>query len=191
MYEYGMLRQPEDIKLLVLFAMKSLAQPAQRSEIDEVLSLGETVNYFDLVNVFEELAVSGHIIAVQDEDKLFYDLTALGRETLSQLEKRLPFTIREKAMKNALKVLARIRYDALVYAKLEQQERGCLVTLNINENEDILFELKLMVANKAQADSVIKVFKRDPQRVYQKFIDILTVDINAASQSSKDEDENN
>ena len=61
MYELGMLQKNEDIKLLILFAARSLAQPVEKDALIETISPGETVNYFDLMSVFDELLETGHI----------------------------------------------------------------------------------------------------------------------------------
>lgn len=177
MFEYGVLREPEEIRLLILFGLKSLAQPVIFDSLNEVLMLGGNVNYFDLTSNFDELVKTKHIEVLHIDNKDFYKLTSLGIETLELLDKKLPFTVRERTMKNALKVTARLKYDSLVNSRIDQLDSGCLVTCNINENGETLFEIKVLVANKMQADAIIKAFKNDPQKLYRQFIDILTVDL--------------
>ena len=179
MYELGMLQKNEDIKLLILFAARSLAQPVEKDALIETISPGETVNYFDLMSVFDELLETGHIDTDLRNNKLYYMLTPLGVETIKLLERSLPFTIRDLVSKKAVSVLAKLRYESMVYTEKEKRDNGCLVTFNIREGKEALFELKLLVANDTQADGIIRVIKKDPSRVYRKFIDILAVDVNS------------
>ncbi len=190
MYELGMMREPEEIKLLILFAAYCLKKPVEKDDLIETISPGETVNYFDLMNVFDDLYTSGHMDIFETDGKSLYIMTPLGKETIQLLERSLPFTIREKVAKNALKVLAKIRYNSMIFTSKDVQNGGCLVSLNIKEEGDILMQMKLMVANEAQADAIIRVFDKNPSRIYRKFIETLVIDIKELEKETEETNKN-
>lgn len=176
MHEYGILSDMDEVKLLILYAMKSLAQPVVFDDLNEVMMLGGNVTYFDEAAAFEELLQSGHIDRKMADEKAYYNLTRLGEEALSLLDRRLSFTVRERTMKNAMKVLARIKYDSQISANVLQSEKGCIANMKIIEDNDTLFELNILVANKMQANSVCKTFRKNVETVYQTVIELLTQD---------------
>ncbi len=177
MYEVGMIRETEDIKLLILYAARCLARPVEKDWLIETISPGETVNYFELLSVFDDLLVTGHMDVIDYDGVMKYIITPLGEETIILLDRSLPFTIREKVAKRSLKVLSKIRYSSMIFTTRTPLHDGCsLVTLNVKEYNDTIMQLQVMVASDAQGDTIIRTFEKNPSLIYQRVVKALVLD---------------
>ena len=177
MFQQGSITDQERARLLILYGLKSLGQLIPYDSLVELMIDSEEINYFDFVNDFDALIASGHIDSFEDNGVKVVCITPIGEETLETLEKRIPYSIREKTAKNAIKITSKLRFKSQVYADTAETEKGYTVTCNILEEDEPMLKLTLGVANKMQAQSIAESFEKDPQKYYSSIIELFVGDL--------------
>jgi len=177
MNEYGILTDPDEIKLMVMYALKCLGQPSTEDYLNEIIMSSGRINYFDKQEAFEALLKSGNILKETVDETDYYILSDTGIETLSQLEMRLPYSMRERALKDAIKLKAKMKKDSELITDIKEIDNGCYITCKILDNNTRLLDVTILVANKEQAEIVAKTFKNNPDLIYSDIISALTKDI--------------
>lgn len=178
MFQQGSITDEERARLLVLYSLRALGQLIPYDKLVELTIMCAELNFFDFVNEFEALQTTGHLDSFEKDGVKVVCLTPMGEEVLNTLEKRLPYSIREKTSANAAKMLAQMRFKAQVYAETEKTDKGWLVTCNINEQDDVMFKLTLGVANEMQAKSIGEHFEKNPSEIYSSVMQLLVEELN-------------
>lgn len=103
---FGGLTDRTEIKILVCYLLTGAKQPLEEQQIVDALIGQELVNYFELQNALSQLCEQG---LIKETDGM-YTITDEGRDISQQLEKVLPYSVRERAYKAVIDIL---QYDAL------------------------------------------------------------------------------
>ncbi len=174
MSEQGMLRDKNDIKLLILYILRSLDRMISSDDLGEVVLQSGSANYFECTDAVDQLLASGHIEKLPGEEGELLRLTVVGKESIRQLEKRLPYTIREAAQQASLRLLARIKEDSEILCEIREAENGAFVDCGILDMGEPILSLSVFTANRIQAQAVCKRFRENPGEVYRQIIASLT-----------------
>lgn len=177
MFQQGSITDEERARLLILYGLKALGQLIPYDSLVELMIMSDEINYFDFVNDFEALMASGHIDSFENDGIKVVCITPSGEETLESLEKRIPYSIREKTAKDAMKITSKLRFKSQVYAENAETGKGYTVTCNIIEDNEPMLKLTLGVANKMQALSIAESFEKDPQKYYSSIIEMFIDDL--------------
>lgn len=173
----GGLKDADDIKILICYLLKSVGRPLSFENLNEILQHDGLCNYFGFASALHELLLSGHVDLVKDGGTEFYRATRLGEATASLFERRLPVTVREKAVNAAVRLLARIKRESENRVDIAANPSGGFdVTCSVYDLGDTLMSVKLLVADRAQAESVKKQFQSGPEIVYKGVLALLTGD---------------
>lgn len=173
----GGLKEADDIKILICYLLKSVGRPLSFDNLNEILQHDELCNYFGFASALHELLVSGHVDLVKDGGAEFYKTTSLGDTTASLFERRLPVTVREKAVNAAVRLLSRIKRESENRVSIaENRSGGVDVTCSVLDMGDTLMSVKLLVADRAQAESVKRRFQESPEFVYKGVLALMTGD---------------
>lgn len=115
----------DDICVLICYLIYSLGCPLARSQLIEITSLEEAVNYFDLSAAFDK--VRGHLCIETDTDgETVYSNTPNGIKAARDLGASLPLSIREKMFSEAVRVYTR---DAM-------KKKGSFLSVRYIKNAD-------------------------------------------------------
>ena len=77
----GYLREKDDIKYFILFAMSQLPFPVGEPDLLDICLIDDAFGYFEFSEAFAELQSTGHVRRLEDEEgKAVYTITPLGRE---------------------------------------------------------------------------------------------------------------
>lgn len=174
--EHGILHDNNDVKLLILYALKTAKQPVSQPDLTDMIMAGGSANYFDFSEALSQLMTIGHIKKVEDEGQELLAATQLGLDTVELFEKRLPYSVREKTMRIVIQTLSKIRADADLVCKVEERSSGFTVTCGVQDLDDMLFQVSLAVANRMQADLIVRRFKENPEYIYRTILLLLTDD---------------
>ena len=177
MFQQGSITDEERSRLLILYGLKALGQLIPYDSLVELMIDSDEINYFDFVNDFDSLMATGHIDSFENDGIKVVCITPIGEETLETLEKRIPYSIREKTAKGAMKITSKLRFKSQVYAETDKTEKGYTVTCNILEEDEPMLKLTLGVANKMQAQSIAESFEKDPQKYYAAIVDMFMNDL--------------
>lgn len=165
----------DDICVLVCYLIYSLGCPLSKTQLIEITSYEDAVNYFDLIDALDK--VSGHLCAEEEIDgEIYYSNTANGINAARNLGSTLPFTIRDNLFKEAVRVYTRdamkkkgsffgIRY-------IKNSDGTCTVGITITDEESLRqkYYLEINTENEERADSIKQKIKSDP-KAFSEYLD--------------------
>ena len=93
----GGVRDPSIVKIMICYLLQRLGRPVPESELVELLTGDQTVNYFLLTTTLAGLKKLGHL---REQGKGLV-LTRLGVRTAEELSGELPVTLRERILSRA------------------------------------------------------------------------------------------
>lgn len=173
--EPGGLRNKNEIKILICYIIKTIDTQISKQQINEVIQGQGLANYFEVNQAISELIQNGSLDVDKDNEDLL-SITQIGKMAASTLELDLPRSVREKAIKSAIKIITIAKNEQENNVKIEQLNNGYHITFTIADKNDIMMQLKLFVADKEQIEIVKRNFFEDPSRLYSSIISSLTVE---------------
>ncbi len=172
----GGLREQTEIKLLVCYLLKSLDRPLSRVQINEILQEYPIANYFEVNQAMSDLVKSGNLISELCGEDETMTLSARARFDVAAIEKSLPRTIREKAVRAAWVVLTRERIRRESKVDVQPAESGGYhVTFAVEDMGTELMKLTIYVAEADQVETVKRNFFDHAVELYSDIIASLTV----------------
>lgn len=130
-------------------------------------------NFFEAGAAIDEL-IRLHNLTEGEDGRLY--LTEDGRQAASTLSGMIPFTLRERSVQAALKLLTRMRREKENRVTVKKLEHGRLVTCEIQDAGQPLLSFSLRVADDLQAGLIRERFLEDPTLIYSSLIALLTGD---------------
>ena len=168
----GGLVNKAEIKILICYVFDSVAQPICGRNLAELLHHEGIANYFEVDEAIEQLRQSGSIVLVDGNvDK--YVITPSGSDAATTLKTSVPYTIRQKAYSATIKMLAAARNYEETEFKVEERDKGCIVSCSAFDHELELLTIRLLVADEQQAKTVKDRFVANPGAVCRKIINFL------------------
>lgn len=174
--EPGGLRNRNEIKLLICYLLKTIDKPISKDQIGNIIQDQSIANYFETMDAISELLLNGSITSDYIDEKEFLSITDLGRGACETLERELPKTVREKAVKSALKFMTLEKNERDNDVKIEPCDGGYTVSFTMRDKDSVFMELSMFVGDSAQADKLKANFIEDPARVYSTILASLMVD---------------
>lgn len=176
----GGLTSITEIKVLICYLLKSIDGYMTKAQIAEAFFDDGLVNFFDASASVDALLENGHIMknTTLNNGEEEYTITALGIEAAAQLERTVPFTVREKAVKAALKLIYKNKNENENTVDIKKVEDGYIVTCSIKDIGSDLLTLGIFVGDKMQATCIKENFQLEPQKVYMNILKMLTGNFN-------------
>lgn len=172
---FGTISDPVEAKLLILYILKYCGAKLPFFALNEIIIKENLIEYFIFSDALAELAKSGHIIKTKNDDADFYTFSQSGDEAISLFQKRIPLSIREKAIKEATLVLSQINRNSKIVAKYQVDDDGnYLTTLCILDDKDKFFSMEIKLPTQLQADIICQKFKGNAADVLKDILKILT-----------------
>lgn len=166
----GFIHEKLDIKILILFILRRLPGIVEPETLLELCQCDGGIGYFDYSDCLSELIETGHIEKHEDG----YSITDKGARNADAVESSLPYSVRNKALKLLAPVEERLRRAAMLTARHENTEGGCMVELAMSDGKGEIINLKFLCADEAQAKQIEKKFRLDAEGYYQKIVDLMT-----------------
>ncbi len=160
-----------EIKLLICYMLLGAGEPMCRRDILDIVCGGGMANFFDASAAIEELVQLGNLIEHEDDT---VSVTDIGEHATETLADKLPYTLRERSVQAALRLLSRRRNEQENQVEIAKTENGYTVTCTVGGGKAPLLSFTLLVADDRQAELVREQFLRDPLLLYQSTIAILT-----------------
>ena len=174
----GGLISSQHVKLMVCYILARIGKPISRDDMLSLLQYEEIANYFEVVQAIDDLNKGG---TIRRTDAPFeeYEITNDGEEVVAELYRNLPYTMREKALKAAIKMMARNRSEAENRVEMVETDIGVNVTCSVMDIDRPILTITLLVPDMEQANLVKETFLDNPLKVYSGSIALLTGDYKA------------
>jgi len=167
---YGFIHEKIDIKVLILFIMRRLYEPVTFDVLAELTLCDDGIGYFDYADCVAELVKTGHIKCEGNE----YSITGKGIYNGGITENNLPFTVRMKAEKGALKLRASLSRDAMIKTSSSNNPQGGVnVNLSLSDGIGEIVKMELFAANADQARALEKGFRMNAESIYHAIIEMI------------------
>lgn len=166
----GGLYTEKEIKILICYMLDGVGEPLSETAVTDILYSGGMANFFEISAAVQDLLERGHL----NEEEGLLSLTDTGHQVAQTLARMVPFTLRERSVEAAIKLLARQKRQRDTKVTITSQEKGCLVTCCICDGQDPLMEVTLRVGDEWQAKLIEERFLEEPTLVYRSLIAVLT-----------------
>ncbi len=172
---HGFIREEKQIKYLILFSMSFLPIAIEESDLLDIVLIDDAFGYFEFSQAFSDLCAQKHIATVEVGGTKLYAITPDGHAIITELMDELPFSIRDKAQKAAMRVLLKIRRQSSIKTAHEENDDGTYaVTLRICDKETEHFALRMRMVNARQCAIIEEHFRRNADRIYKEVLGLLS-----------------
>lgn len=166
----GGLRSVGLIMLLVSYIVANMNGKVSEETIISATDDTMIANHFEVIDAITKLIKSGSI--QKDENGMLF-VKEQDIQAIELIEKDLPYTIREKAIKACQTVLARESYQRENKASIEKTENGYKVHLTVSDAENDFMVLDLFAASEEQSQIIVDKFLQNPVSVYDNLIESI------------------
>lgn len=172
----GGLKERSEIKLLVCYLLKTLGKSLTRTQINEILQEYNIANYFEVNGAISELITAGRVTTklVNGDEEI--TLSGETEYRVRYIEKDLPKTVREKAVRSALKILERERIEKESRVEITKLDHGYHVCFTVFDMDTELLKITVYVADESQIEIAKKNFYSNAVKIYSGVISALTVE---------------
>ena len=179
MDNYGFVRDKLTIKLLILFILKRLPAPVSQGMLTELALIDNATNYFDYIESMTEMEASGQVIVAEGK----YSITPQGIRDVTDLESKLPYTVRMKAVTvtdRAAKILER---ESMIKTEHSPKaEGGYTVHLSLSDGLGEMLSMDILAGSEAQAEEMEARFRKNAEYVYLRIAGMLTGEAEGGSE---------
>lgn len=168
---FGGLTDRTEIKILICYLLASAGQSLTAQQIIDTLVGQQLVNYFELHDALSHLSAQN---IITDSDGV-YSITEEGIDISRQLEKALPFSVKERAYKAVIEILQ--------YENLKRQNKTLITPLEkggynlnctISDNDFTLFSFDLHMPDEKSAKFAEEKFIKYGQEIFKCVLGITT-----------------
>lgn len=162
-------------KLLLLYIISKIPQPASRSGITQIVLENNLLNYFQMQQYIAELIDGGFIDNYKENNMHMITITSIGINALSFFENRIPDKKKE-IIDTFLKTHNHeiLKKDIESFAEyLKSPNDKYVVNLKLIKNEDLLLDLNLSAETKSNAEHICNTFEKQPEEIYKRIKDIF------------------
>ena len=171
----GGLRSKREIKVLICYPFFCVKEPMSESLVSEAIMEYELANFFEVKAAFNELKNSENLRQDDIMDgEVTYTLTENGKMVAEQLESTLAYSVKEKALKFAMELMAERKTLRENSVKITNTENGCFVTCKSSGGDVDLLSFTLFAPDMEQAELMKKNFLSYPSTVYKTMIALMT-----------------
>lgn len=169
---YGFIRDPFSIKLLLLYVLRALPGPAEQSTVLSCAYASDNAfNYFDCSICLAELVENGQVL--QQEGR--YSITADGIRNLQEVHSELPYSVRiraDDACRRATEIMSRERSVLTSHAR--HLDGTATVSLILRDGAEQILNLELLTGSEEEALKIERTFKAEAEAIFIKLTTLLT-----------------
>ena len=157
-------------KILILYILARLSEPVPFATLLDLALCDDGIRYFDFAERLSELVDTGHVVGPEGG----YVITEKGRRTAGICEEELAYTVRMRCDESAEACNRAMRREEQVRVSVEARRNGTL-TVHMILDDDIgnLLDLQVMAPEKALADAIAGRFRKNPERLYTRLMELL------------------
>lgn len=163
MAEKGFIRDMMDVKILVLFVLHRLNEPADVQTIYRLCYVDNRLNYFDVCEAVPQLAENGQL---EERDGL-YSITPEGEQNLETLEPMLAYTVRTGAEKSVRDYQLQKEKERQIRTEIRETAGDFSVFAEYTDPTGRVFRMELPAPDKRQARAVERILSRTADRIFR------------------------
>lgn len=171
----GGLSDSREIKILICYMLMGINSSLSRDDIRDILMHNEIANMFEVVAAMDDLVETGRL--VEDDDQKL-SLTEEGKISAQQLVELIPYTLRDQALRSAMQLVTRSKFEQDTKVDIEKLDNGYSVTCAIDKTNHPMMSFTLRVTDELQAENIKDRFLNDPTAFYSALIALSTGDYN-------------
>lgn len=170
---FGFLHDKLDIKILLLFILRRLPDPATFETLLDLTMCNAGISYFDFAECIAELVKTGHI---RHEDEA-YSITEKGKKNIAVTEISLPVSVRQRAEQSTSDYRTEVSRSSLIKTSHEPDESGGFaVMLALSDGIGDVVSMELFAANERQALDLERGFRKRAEGIYSILIEAILED---------------
>lgn len=173
----GGLRSKYEIKTLICYLYYSVKENMSRDLVIEAIREDELANFFEVSAAFDELVSDKSLVEADSVDgEQTYTLSENGRMIAMQLDSTVAYSVKDKALKCAIKLLADKKTARENFVDIEKTENGFNVKCTVSGGDVDLLSFTLYAPDIDQAEIIKKSFLSYPSTVYKSMLALMTKD---------------
>ena len=163
-----------EIKLIILYTIKTLKKNADYTLLDYVISSAANVNYFELEPYIAELISKDNLMEYEAEGKTYFAIKENGEETLEFFTHKIPGSIRSR-LEETISVINRKEASGnsfmVDYVPINEQEYS--VKFFMEEGGAILLNMEMYAGSKERAAKICSYLKNNTVDFYKAVTEFI------------------
>ena len=160
-----------------MYLLKNIKEPLEFSTINDIVVQDGFVNYFDFAICFAELLESNQITELKG-DKTLYVISPEGTEAVESVEDKIFVSVKEKALRSALRLLAFNRSGSRTRSRVEKAEKGYKLICSIEDSEKTLLHIEVFLTDAHYAEKLRVNYDERAEIIYKGVLSLLSGDVN-------------
>ena len=170
-----MLTDRDDVKIFILYLLNSIGYSLEYDVLHDISVQDGFITSFDFIEAFDELVGKENLKKETiDEDRDLISITEKGKHIADTLNGKLLSSVREKALKSALRLLSFKKRGTKITSDITQLPHGKYeFKCSIKDNSGDLMELRVTLDNPKQLDRTMYNFDSKPEFIYKAILALL------------------
>lgn len=166
-------------KLKLLYILKYINTPLTNIEITNFILDNDILDYFTLQQLLGDLCDSKFVVLNSKNGNEYYSISEAGTAALDMFGEKLPEYFIKQVEKNFYNLKMEIKnHRELLGHYYKRKEDEYIVSLQVMENESIIFSLSINVPDEDLAKHICKKWDSNPEEIFSSIIKTLTTDLN-------------
>ena len=166
----GLIHDEADLKVLILFVLNRLPAPIDPDWLYEICLCDNGFDYFDFTQSLYDLVSKESISETEDGLKI----TSKGAKNSAALEKTLPASVRNAALRNIKPAADMLSRYSNIKAEILLENGECNIHLGLSDGKGSIFDARFLCSGEEQAKLIKKNFRRNAEQYYMNFIEQLS-----------------
>lgn len=166
-----------EIKTFMLYVLSNVKEPIDFNTLHDVVVQDGFVKYIDFISSFAELLEAGQVNEMDGKPKM-YQISNNGLIAVAELSPKLYPTIREKAYRSTLRLLAFYKQGAKISSTVDIDGDGWRFNCEMTNGEKVLLNINTYFTDYDYAQRVKSNFDENAENVYKGTLAILSGDVN-------------
>lgn len=172
-----MLVEKDDIKIFILYVLGKVGYPIDRETLHSICVLDGFITSFDFIECFDELVSSENLVKTETDGTEKFSLSDKGRHVADTLNGKLLNSVRETAVKSALRFLDFGKRGTEIESRAFEKPHGKYeFTCSLREGDESLLEMNVTLDSYKQLEKVKHNFDNNAEYIYRGILSILSGD---------------
>ena len=165
-------------KLKLLYILNFINVPLTNIEITNFILDNNILDYFTLQGLLSDLCDSKFIVLNSKKGNEYYAISEAGIAALDMFGEILPEYFKNEVKTNLSYLKKEIKkHRDLLGHYYKRKDDEFIVSLQVMENESVIFSLSINVIDEATAKNICKKWDSNPEEIFSNIVKNLTSDL--------------